>query len=112
METFQIGFTFNVGADKEILYLLIYLYYVRKSYQCYKNNNDINGIKIDYIESLVSQYADDTSLLSDSSARCLRNTMLVLKFYANISGLNIDIDKTKAIWIGAYKDRRDTLCLA
>lgn len=75
-----------------------------------KQNNDINGINIDNIEFLVSQYADDTSLLLDGSERSLRNTMLVLKFYAKISGLHINIDKTKAVWIGACKDRRDSLC--
>lgn len=76
----------------------------------FRQNENIKGIMINNIEFLVSQYADDTTLLLDGTERSLRNTISVLKFYANISGLQINIDKTKAIWIGAYRNRQDSIC--
>ena len=55
---------------------------------------------------LLSQYADDNPLLLDGSENSLRSTMSVLQFYANISGLKINIEKTKAVWIGSLKDKK------
>jgi len=75
-----------------------------------KYNDSIKGIKVDTEEFLLSQYADDTSLLLDGSENSLRSTMSVLQFYANISGLKINIEKTKAVWIGSLKDKRDEIC--
>lgn len=76
-----------------------------------KQNKNINGIKVNTVEFLVSQYADDTSLLLDGTEQSLRNTMKVLKFYANISGLYINVEKTKAVWIGSMKHSNVNLCL-
>lgn len=75
-----------------------------------KQNPNITGIKVNTDEFLVSQYADDTTLLLDGSELSLRTTMSILKFYANISGLAINIDKTRVVWIGAHKYRRDCIC--
>jgi hypothetical protein len=36
--------------------------------------------------------------------------MKVLKFYGRISGLNINTEKTKVIWIGSRKNSQETLC--
>jgi len=36
--------------------------------------------------------------------------MSVLQFYANISGLKFNIEKTKAVWIGSLKDKIDGIC--
>jgi hypothetical protein len=37
--------------------------------------------------------------------------MKVLKFYADISGLQINVDKTMALWIGAMRNSDLELCL-
>jgi hypothetical protein len=68
-----------------------------------RKNDSITGIKIGNKEHLVSQYADDTSLTLDGTEKSLKNTLLVLKFYANASGLHINIEKTKVIWFGSMK---------
>ena len=62
-----------------------------------KYNDNIKSIKVDGEEYLLSQYADDTSLLLDGSEKSLRSTMSVLQFYDNISGLNITIEKNTKV---------------
>jgi len=75
-----------------------------------RNNPRIKGIKIGGKDYIVSQYADDTSLTLDGTTESLKNTMLVLKFYGRISGLNINTDKTKVIWIGSRKNSQLIIC--
>ena len=75
-----------------------------------RNNPNIKGIKIKGKEYIVSQYADDTSLTLDGSSESLQHTMIVLKFYARISGLNINMDKTKVIWFGSRKNSQMLIC--
>ena len=64
-----------------------------------RQNKNISGIMINNIEYLVSQYADDTTVLLDGTERSLRNTLTVLNFYASISGLN---NKSSLDWF-TYK---------
>ena len=75
-----------------------------------RNNPRIKGVKINGVEYIVSQYADDTSLTLDGSQESLLNTMLTLKFYGRISGLNINTEKTKVIWFGSRKNSQLILC--
>ena len=62
------------------------------------------------VEFLVSQYADDTSLILDGSRESLENCIRILKLYANASGLCVNIDKTKVIWIGSRKGSKLKFC--
>ena len=75
-----------------------------------RNNPNIKGIMIDKKEFIVSQYADDTSIFLDGTQKSLSTTMSVLKFYGKISGLNINMEKTKVIWFGSRKNSLITLC--
>ena len=75
-----------------------------------RNNDNILGIKIGSIEFLISQYADDTTFILDGSEKSLENCLLVLKFYADASGLCINLDKTKVVWIGSKLKSAETLC--
>ena len=72
-----------------------------------QNANDIKGINIDGVEYLISQYADDTSYMLDGSPKSLNNTLLILEYYANISGLKLNYAKTKVIWIGSKMFLKD-----
>ena len=65
-----------------------------------QNANDIK-------EYLISQYADDTSFMLDGSPKSLNNTLLILEYYANISGLKLNYAKTKVIWIGSKRFLKD-----
>ena len=69
----------------------------------------ITGIKCNNNEFLLTQYVDDTSVLLDGSETSLRSTFYVLKCYADVSGLCLNVDKTKAIWIGSLKGRNALL---
>ena len=68
-----------------------------------KNNDNIKGIAIDGEEYKISQYADDTFLLLDGSEKSLNTALDTLDRFSFISGLKMNFDKTKIIWIGAKK---------
>ena len=76
-----------------------------------RKNKDIKGIKIDDTEYLISQYADDTSIILDGSPECLDATLRLLHKYAEMSGLHMNLDKTKVVWIGKKKYSQDTMCV-
>ena len=52
-------------------------------------------------EFLLSQYADDTQIFLDGSEKSLREALLILDTFYKMSGLKINVEKTKAIWIGS-----------
>ena len=108
MVIYQTVLKFVVDVDR----LSPYLFFIGSNILSIliKYNDNINGIKVGAEEFLLSQYADDTSLLLDGSENSLRSTMTVLQCYANSSGLKIKIEKTKAVWIGSLKDKRDGIC--
>ena len=68
-----------------------------------RNSKDVTGIKIKDSEYLISQFADDTSLLLDGSEKSLKCVLEILSNFALISGLKVNFDKTKVIWIGCLK---------
>ena len=68
-----------------------------------RNNVNIQGIKIGNEQFLITQYADDTSLLLDGSEKSLVHSLRVLKLYASISGLKMNTDKTKVVWFGSRR---------
>ena len=66
-----------------------------------RNDPNINGIKIGNTEYIISQFADDTTLILDGTDKSLKAALNVLKFYASISGLKVNIEKTNGVWIGS-----------
>ena len=75
-----------------------------------RNNKDIKGIQINNKEFKLSQYADDTQLLLDCSEISLKEALGTLKQYYIMSGLKINVDKTRALWIGSLSNSEETLC--
>lgn len=75
-----------------------------------RNDDDIKGIVINNMEFKLSQYADDTQLFLDGTESSLRKTLGTLKLFYQISGLKINVDKTKAIWIGSMSRSNNKLC--
>ena len=49
-------------------------------------------------EILLSQFADDRTFLLDSTRESFCTCMCVLQQFVSKSGLNINVDKTKAVW--------------
>ena len=60
-------------------------------------------------EYKLSQYADDTQLILDGSEKSLKEALHLLKQYYKMSGLKINIDKTRALWIGSSRLDRKTM---
>ena len=64
-----------------------------------KNNEGINGIVVNDKEHVISQFADDTSLILDGSQKSLMSALETLEYYDKISGLRINNSKAKLIWL-------------
>ena len=74
-----------------------------------KNDPDINGLKINDSEYLLSQYADDSSLILDDCESSLERSLWVLEKFSECAGLRANLDKTEAIWIGSKTKSKDKL---
>ena len=57
-------------------------------------------------EILLSQFADDTTFFLDGTRESFSSCMCVLQQFASLSGLNINVDKTKAVWIGSGRNSK------
>lgn len=71
---------------------------------------NIGGIHINNIEHKVSQYADDTQLFLDGTENTLTEAVRVLNTFYAWSGLKINTEKTKVIWIGSLASSPRRLC--
>jgi len=75
-----------------------------------RQNDKIRGISIEGEEFLISQFADDTSLILDGSEMSLRSALQELSFFSRFSGLRINYSKTQIIWIGSKKYSLENMC--
>ena len=73
------------------------------------NNKDIIGIIIDGFEFKLTQFADDTTLLLDGSQHSLQSALNTLEIYGTMSGLKMNKEKTKIIWIGRKRFSKEKL---
>ena len=73
-----------------------------------RQNIFIKGFKLGEHVVLVSQYADDTSIILDGSKQSFEYTVFTVLEYAKFSGLNMNFEKTKVVWFGskAYSETR------
>jgi exonuclease III len=69
-----------------------------------RKNDLIRGIKLREKEALLSQFADDTTLLLDGSEQSFQEAIKILKQFSEISGLKMNLEKTQVIWIGSRKN--------
>ena len=75
-----------------------------------RKHNGIKGIVLNDKEYKLSQYADDTQVFLDGTEISLRNSLETLNAFYLMSGLKLNIDKTKAIWIGSTSKSNSRLC--
>ena len=78
----------------------IFILYVEILNKMIRNDKNIQGIKINNKIFKLCQYADHTQIFLDGSENSLHQLMLILKKFYNMSGLKVNEDKTKALWIG------------
>ena len=74
----------------------------------FKASPDIKGIEIAGIEYLLSQFADDKTILLDGSENSLNEALKILNMFALASGLKLNANKTRAVWIGSQKFSGET----
>ena len=72
-------------------------------------NPDIIGLKIKNIKFKITQFADDTTLILNGSQHSLQLALNTLEVFGNLSGLKMNKEKTKVIWIGRKKFSKDKL---
>ncbi len=70
----------------------------------------IKGITIKNSEYLMTQFADDATLILDGTEESMRSVFALLKKFESCSGLKVNIDKTKAVWIGDKIGEKSELC--
>ena len=73
------------------------------------HNPDIKGIFIKGTEFKVTQYADDMTLFLDGSQSSILAALNSLEIFGTMSGLKMNKDKTKIIWIGRKRYSREKL---
>ena len=71
---------------------------------------EVKGISINGKEYKLSQYADDTQLILDGTEKSLKAALNLLKQFYIMLGLKINVDKTRALWIGSSCGSLETLC--
>ena len=81
----------------QILYLMI---------EC---NVHIKGITIGQHDFKLTQFADDTSIFLDGSQEALQAALNILEVFGNYSGLRMNRDKTRVVWIGKRRHSKDKL---
>ena len=77
-----------------------------------KINPEIIGITIKGKEFKLTQFADDTTLLLDGSERSLQSALNTLEIFGTFSGLKINKEKTKIVWIGKKRNSKIKLSIA
>lgn len=69
-----------------------------------RKSNDFNGIKFLGREKKSSIFADGTLILIlDGSRKSLESSLGILRGFAEISGLHINLDEANGIWVGSSK---------
>ena len=72
---------------------------------CIRERGDIKGIEVHGTEIVISQYADDTTLFLEGFLQAIKRLMSIFRWFKRISGLGINVDKTKAVKIWVLRDR-------
>ena len=75
-----------------------------------RTEKKIVGFKIGNISQLLELYADDCSIFLEPNSANLREACIILNNFYSLSGLKIQVTKTKAIWFGAGWNSKENLC--
>ena len=75
-----------------------------------KNDINMEGIIINNKERKCSQYPDDTSVFLKATEKNLRNCLKVLNWFYQVSGPQINIQKTKVIRLGPIRETDRHFC--
>ena len=65
-----------------------------------RKNPEVKGYLVNEMEIKISQYADDTTFFLDGSKSSFENCIELVTQFGDMSGLKLNMDKTKVIWFG------------
>ena len=71
-----------------------------------RQSNEVKGIVMFNMEIKLSQFADDTNLLC-SDITSVKNALTILESFGEVSGLKLNIEKTKAMWLGKLVNNKE-----
>ena len=57
----------------------------------------------------LTQFADDTNIVLDDTTKSLQATLNILEIFGDMSGLIMNSEKTKLIWIGSKLGTKEKL---
>ena len=77
--------------------------------QAIKQNKNINGITINKKINIISQYADDTTLILGSEEE-IKYAINKVDNFCKVSGLKLNMKKCKGLWLGNLKQRGNIVC--
>ncbi len=77
-----------------------------------KNDPDVAGVTINDSEFLLSQYADDSSLVTDGDKKSLNQCLNLFDKFSECAVLRCNVDKTEAVCIGSKKGSMENFCRA
>ena len=75
-----------------------------------RRDKDVKGFMTDEVEHRLSQFADDTTLILDGSGGSFLRAIEVLDGFQVTSGLKVNYEKTKVLWVGSAKERGSLEC--
>ena len=75
-----------------------------------RSSSNVNGFKIENLTQLLEIYADDLTIFLHPTSENLRNTINILTDFYRLSGLKINIGKTKAVLFGQNYENNINLC--
>ena len=68
-----------------------------------KFDPDIKGVLLENSEYLITQYADDSTLILGDDSKSLQKALHIIALFGQCSGLKTNFDKSQAVWIGAKR---------
>ena len=75
-----------------------------------RDNKEIKGIVLHNKEHKIGQYADDTELFLDGSENSLQIAINTLETFYKMSGLKMNNQKTKVVWLGVMAGSSIKIC--
>ena len=71
-----------------------------------RQESNVRGIKVFGKEIKLSQFADDTTLFN-ADIESLERALKIIGDFGRIAGLSLNVKKTKALWLGKWKNNRN-----
>lgn len=89
---------------------LLFLLCIEPLAHSIRENTNIRGINFGPTEVKLSCYADDMAVILNGSEQSLRSCVARFNEFEKVSGLTLNKAKTRAVWIGKFRNRFDQIC--